>query len=64
MHLGSPQSDPLHKQGTGGWPGEPLEWRQSYSNAPGQTGVDPGKLIERTLCEHPTIIIMGVKLGQ
>ena len=29
-------------------PGEPLELRQSYSNAPGQTGVDPGKLKERT----------------
>ena len=28
-------------------PGEP---RQSYSNVQGQTGVDPGKLNERTLC--------------
>ena len=28
-------------------PGEP---RQSYSNVPGQTGVDPGKLNERTRC--------------
>ena len=36
------------KQSTGADPGEPLEWRQSYANVPGQTGVDPRKLIERT----------------
>ena len=46
MHLRSPPSDPLHKQGTGGWPGCS---RQSYSNVPGQTGGDPGKLNERIL---------------
>ena len=43
MHLGSPPSDPRHKQGTGGWPG----W------APGMTSrlfepSDQGKLNERT----------------
>ena len=43
MHLRSPPIDPLHKQGTD--PGEP---RQSYSNVPGQTGVDQGALNERT----------------
>ena len=32
----------------GAVPGEPLECRQSYSNISGQTGVDPGKLIEHT----------------
>ena len=29
-------------------PGEPVEWRQSYSNVPGQTEVDPGTQNERT----------------
>ena len=50
MHLGPPLSDPLHKQGTmGADPGVPLEWRQSYLNAPGgMTGVDPVKLKKRT----------------
>ena len=32
-----------------GWGGaDPGEPRQSYSNVPGQIGVDPGKLNERT----------------
>ena len=45
MHHRSPRSDPLHKQGTSGWPG----WAPSKLFEPGQTGVDPGKLNERTL---------------
>ena len=34
MHLGPAPSDPLHKQGTWGWPGWAPEWRQSYSSIP------------------------------
>ena len=37
MHLGSPPSDPLHKQGTGGWPG----WAPSKLFE--RTGADQGR---------------------
>ena len=50
----SPQVTHSTRRVLGADQGEPLEWRQSYTNVPGtdwgQTGVDPGKLIERTLC--------------
>ena len=44
--------DPLHKQGSGGWPGWAPGVHQSYSNATGQTGVDPDREAKRT---HPML---------
>ena len=52
VYLGPAPSDPLHKQGTGGWPGwaPGMTSKAIYRNAPGQTEDDPGKLNERTQC--------------